>query len=278
MRTPSSPTIAPEKRRGATHAVLREPNDRQFASTLERGLRVLQCFSVDFPEMGNAELARRTGLPRPTVSRLTHTLIKLGYLRRNPETGEFGLGTSVLCLGYPLLAGLQLRQLSIGPMKELADAIDGSVTISVRDRLKMVQIESVTTRDVLKRKPGAGLTLPLLDSTVGAGWLVGASAEERKRATRELEHEEPGSWSGRKGEFEEFRRYFMRHGYVLRRNLLRAHTTALAAPLPRGQGAELLVLSCVLSISHGDQEALEASAGRQLLAAARQIGDRLLDK
>lgn len=258
-------------------AVLRDPGDRQFASTLERGLRVLQCFSADSPELGNTEIALRTGLPKPTVSRLTHTLVRIGYLRRNPETGEFALGTSILCLGYPLLAGLQLRHLASGPMKELADLIDGSVAIHVRDRLRLVALENIVTRDILKRKPSAGLAVPLTHSTAGTAWLVGATPEERNRAIREIEHAEPGSWSTHAEAFEAFRKHYMRFGYVKRRNVMRPHTTALGVPLRRRAGGELLILSCVLATTAGNEEALEARAARGLLNAASQIGARLLE-
>src|SRR5687767_15616748 len=57
--------------------------DRQFATTLARGLEVLRCFTPLEPMLGNKEISVRTGLPKPTVSRLTYTLTKLGYLRHN---------------------------------------------------------------------------------------------------------------------------------------------------------------------------------------------------
>ena len=54
--------------------------DRQFVVALSRGLDVLRCFRASDPMLGNQEIAARTGLPKPTVSRLTHTLTRLGYL------------------------------------------------------------------------------------------------------------------------------------------------------------------------------------------------------
>ena len=61
--------------------------DRQFATTLARGLEVLRCFTPLEPLLGNKEISVRTGLPKPTVSRLTYTLTKLGYLRHNMRLG-----------------------------------------------------------------------------------------------------------------------------------------------------------------------------------------------
>src|SRR3546814_11280775 len=48
-------------------------SDRQFAMNLARGLEVLRAFSASAPLLGNREIADRTGLPKPTVSRLTYT-------------------------------------------------------------------------------------------------------------------------------------------------------------------------------------------------------------
>ena len=48
--------------------------DRQFATTLARGLEVLRVFTPLEPMLGNKEISVRTGLPKPTVSRLTYTL------------------------------------------------------------------------------------------------------------------------------------------------------------------------------------------------------------
>src|SRR5262245_33050947 len=43
--------------------------DKQFATTLARGLEILRCFTPEGPTLGNKDLAERTGLPKPTISR-----------------------------------------------------------------------------------------------------------------------------------------------------------------------------------------------------------------
>ena len=95
--------------------------DRQFATTLARGLEVLRCFTPLEPMLGNKEISVRTGLPKPTVSRLTYTLTKLGYLRHNIRLGKYQLGSAVLSIGYPLLASMSVRQVARQHMKDLAD-------------------------------------------------------------------------------------------------------------------------------------------------------------
>src|SRR3954471_4352807 len=111
--------------------------DRQFATTLARGLEVVGFCTPLEPMLGNKEISVRTGLPKPTVSRLTYTLTKLGYLRHNMRLGKYQLGSAVLSIGYPLLASMNVRQVARPLMKELADYCNGSVSMGVRDRLNM---------------------------------------------------------------------------------------------------------------------------------------------
>src|SRR5256885_11261311 len=114
--------------------------DRQFATTLARGLEVLRCFTPLEPLLGNKEISVRTGLPKPTVSRLTYTLTKLGYLRHNMRLGKYQLGSAVLSIGYPLLASMNVRQVARPPMKELPAHCNGSGFLGVRHRPQLALV------------------------------------------------------------------------------------------------------------------------------------------
>ena len=65
----------------AAAALASSADDAAFATTLAKGLVVLEAFKAGATLLGNLELSRLTGIPRPTVARLTHTLAELGYLR-----------------------------------------------------------------------------------------------------------------------------------------------------------------------------------------------------
>lgn len=47
----------------------------QFVTALARGLELMRCFTPRDNVLGNQDLARMTGLPKPTVTRLTNTLM-----------------------------------------------------------------------------------------------------------------------------------------------------------------------------------------------------------
>ncbi|HJY37258.1 MAG TPA: helix-turn-helix domain-containing protein, partial [Steroidobacteraceae bacterium] len=73
--------------------------DRHFVTALSRGLDVLSCFRSGSRLLGNQDISERCRLPKSTVSRLTYTLTKLGYLHYVKESGKYRLGTATLALG-----------------------------------------------------------------------------------------------------------------------------------------------------------------------------------
>src|ERR1700754_4156191 len=86
--------------------VSKEPEQREFIQSLERGLAVILAFSDHHPSLTLSRCAELTGLSRPTVRRVLLTLQQLGYVRS--EGRSFALTPRVLALGYAYLSSLNL--------------------------------------------------------------------------------------------------------------------------------------------------------------------------
>ncbi|MEP4420199.1 MAG: helix-turn-helix domain-containing protein [Nitratireductor sp.] len=84
--------------------------DRQFVEALARGLAVLESLSRAQMPLTNGDLAKMTGLAPSTVSRLTHTLSVMGYVRLSRPNRAYELTPKNLTLGYPVLAGMRLLE------------------------------------------------------------------------------------------------------------------------------------------------------------------------
>ncbi|MTI00427.1 IclR family transcriptional regulator [Roseibium sp. RKSG952] len=108
--------------------------DRRFASTLAKGLRIMQVFKPSDQSLGNRELARRTGMPPSTVSRLTFTLASLGFLEQLHPSETYRLGPSVMALGYTARAGLSFLPMAEITMQQLADDTGVLVALTMRDQ------------------------------------------------------------------------------------------------------------------------------------------------
>ena len=163
----------------------------QFASTLANGLAVLGCFGQGEALLGNKELSERLGLARPTITRLTYTLMGLGYLRREKSSGKYALGAAVLSLGYPLLSQMAIRQVAGPEMLELACMANGPVSMGMRDRLQVVYVETVVGSESNFTKPGIGSTRPLLRTAMGRALLYGHGHQERSYIYNGLKSVQP---------------------------------------------------------------------------------------
>src|ERR1700749_3989378 len=129
-----------------------EQTDPSFATTLAHGLDVLAAFRNRSGALSNAELAEHTGLSRPTVSRLTHTLAQLGYLKRDAK-GRFVLGLAVLAAAYPLLSAIKVRQTAGPLMRDFAAYSGGTVSIAMPFGLDFIYVETLRTTDAVPHLP-----------------------------------------------------------------------------------------------------------------------------
>jgi DNA-binding IclR family transcriptional regulator len=165
--------------------------DRHFVTALSRGLDVLSCFRSGSRLLGNQDISERCRLPKSTVSRLTYTLTKLGYLHYVKESGKYRLGTATLALGSAVLGRFDVRDLARPLMQELADATGTSVALGARQRLSMVCIEVCKGNAVLSLNTEVGMRYPLATSAIGRAYLAVSGDTERADLMdqiRELDH------------------------------------------------------------------------------------------
>lgn len=152
-------------------------NSPDFITALARGLDVLRCFRHGVAALGNQDLARLTGLPKPTISRITYTLTELGYLRYHPDTGKYSPGYGVLALGFGLLAGLEVRELAKASMADLARDTGGAVALGAFDGDAMTYVEAIHGSSALYLRLPVGYRASL-DSAMGRAYLASLPAEE----------------------------------------------------------------------------------------------------
>src|SRR5688500_14435265 len=125
------------------------PQRPDTVSALERGIAVLRCFTETRRVLTPTELARLTGVPRPTVTRLASTLVTLGLMQQEPGSERFMLGPGVVSIARVFLAGLDVRAVARPHMLALAEEVGGSVYLAVPDGLDMVLVEACRPRSTM---------------------------------------------------------------------------------------------------------------------------------
>jgi DNA-binding IclR family transcriptional regulator len=153
--------------------------DRHFVTALARGLEVLACYRHGDRMLGNQELSKRCGLAKSTVSRLTHTLTKLGYLIYVEDSAKYSLGTATLSLGSAMLSRLDIRKLAHPLMQQLAEFGQCMVSLGSRDRLSMVYLDAVRGSAAVTLSLDSGARIQIATSAMGRAYLTAVSASER---------------------------------------------------------------------------------------------------
>lgn len=221
--------------------------DKQFATTLARGIELLRCFTAEESELGNAELAARTGLPRPTISRLTYTLVVLGYLRHDASSGRYAPGSALISATYPLMASLTLRQQARPLMNALAEQTGGHVSMGIRDRLNIVLVETSrlhARNHAQGPMADVGLSLPIAGSAIGRAYLAGCDAPQRTSLLNEIRVKTPDDWARFEPRIRTALREFTRLGFCAVDGDLVDEVMAVGAPLRSPRGGDVVVFNC----------------------------------
>ncbi len=168
--------------------------DRHFVTALARGLQLLACFRSGDTQLGNQELAERCRLPKSTVSRLTMTLTRLGYLIQVPDNGRYRLGMATLSLGSAMLSKLDLRQVARPMMQELATFSGASASLGARDRFSMIYIEHCRGPSALTLSMDVGARIPLASSAMGRAYLAVIDERERRAILADVQEHDETAW------------------------------------------------------------------------------------
>ncbi len=246
--------------------------DRQFVTALARGLEVLRCFKPSDRHLGNQDIAERTGLPKPTVSRLTYTLTRMGYLHHDEKLGKYQLGSGVLSLGYSFLTNMDVLKIARPLMQELADYSHTVVSVGTRDRLGMVYLDgrhSTAATVSLRREPGT--RVPIATTAMGRALLCGLPDHEREKLMDNIRQRDPARWSKNRAGIEQALRDYQERGFCLSIGDWRSDVNAVGVPMLPIAGCRLLTFNCAAPSFVLRQHMIEDDIGPRLVNLVRSI-------
>ena len=249
-----------------------EVRDRQFVVALARGLDVLRAFQPGDGALGNQEIATRTDLPKPTVSRLTHTLCHLGYLTYSQTTGRYALGTPVLSLGFACLAGMDVRQVARPLMQELAEYSGVSVGLGGRDRLSMVYLESCRPDTAITLRLDVGSRIPIATTSMGRAFLAALPDAERGNLMEHIRMGEKDCSPQILDGIEKAIGDVSTRGFSVSMGEWNSDVHAVGAPLVLRDGSQILAFNCGGPAYLLDRRRLEEDLGPRLVEMVHKVG------
>jgi DNA-binding IclR family transcriptional regulator len=244
---------------------------RQFITSLGRGLDVLRAFRVNDPPLSNRELARRTGLPRPTISRITYTLTETGYLTFLEQFGCYELGGSTLVLGHVARANFDALAKARPAMERLAKITGCNVGLGARDQLNMVYLVACQGPALIGLRLDVGARVPIVSSAMGRAFIAACTDDERKKLVKKLKTVNPGNDKKVDWVAEHASHELASRGFCVSVGEWHPDIHGVAVPITSRELGGLYVLNCGGPAYLLPHEKLMSEVGPALLKAVEEI-------
>lgn len=250
-----------------------EPRERESVSALERGFAVLHCFGPGEHALFHQQIAKQTGLPKATVSRITQTLVKLGYLDASNNDGRFRLTARALDLGHTYLSSVDIRQIAHPLMRDLARYANATVNLVVRSGDHMVVVETLRSENAtVAIQSRIGFQFPILQTAIGRAYIAGLSPDRRSDAVQGLRLTVPAhAWKRTQQHVAQAVQEYDDRGFCALWGEWRAGVNSAATPIRDATRGELYVINCAGPSPQLSRTNLEREIGPRLVEIARQI-------
>lgn len=246
---------------------------RPMVAPFARALTLLAAFTPQEPWLGLRDLASRTGLPPSTAARIAQSLVVLGYLQHSPQLRRYRLAAPVLALGYGALANSDVQITARAHMASFADQHKVHVSLSSRDRLDVVVLESCRgTQSALVLNLHVGVRLGLVSSPIGWALLAALPELERYYLLEHVERRQPREWPHLRRRSCEGISQVQQNGFCSSPDEAGRELTIVAAPV-RVPGHAPLVLACVGASAQATRTRVQRELGPRLVALASAVQD-----
>ena len=246
---------------------------------LARGLSILRAFTPRNDWLSNQEIAAKTSLPRPTVSRLTTNLTGIGYLSYSTASRKYRLGTSVLALGFSALANMDIRVLARPLLQRLADEEDAPVVLASRDGMAMVCNEVChSSKSIFSLRVNVGSRLILPYSAMGLALLGAMTPEERDEALREISSSFKKNWRELQKLIDAAVEEYRRCGFCTTAETLESGINGIAVVVDVPGAPHSFTIGLAGPNFRFPAERFESDVGHKLLAVRRELETRLAER
>ncbi|OOC57129.1 MULTISPECIES: IclR family transcriptional regulator domain-containing protein [Nocardiopsis] len=248
----------------------REGAGPDFIEALARGLDVIRTFQPHQPTMTLAEVAKATGLARPTARRILITLQELGYVRSG--RAGYSLTPRVLELGVAYVRSTGLWEMARPHLEELSERTGESCSIAQLDGSDIVYVARVAVPKIVTLDVQIGTRFPALQTSLGKVLLAALEGEDVDRVLAEPTRSGlVPLWRPDREERDAVLREVRARGWALTDEHLARGIRSVAAPLRDGRGRVFAAVNVNTHAAETPLEHLDRHHLPLLLHAAGEI-------
>lgn len=149
-----------------------QPSQATDNRSLVRGLEILRAFKPGLNFLTNSEIAERAGLPRSTVSRLTGTLVRSGFLLHDAQMGGYRLSATVVGMAHVMRSSSLVLNESLPLMQTVGRQMRVNVGLAVADHDDMIYLENLPFGPKASlRKIVVGQRVPMALTALGRAYM-----------------------------------------------------------------------------------------------------------
>lgn len=217
--------------------------DREFITSLARGLSVIHAFDRDHPQQTLSEVAARTGLNPATARRCLWTLERLGYVASNGRF--FMLRPKVVSLGSAFLESGRIEEIIQPILRDIVAESGDSASLGVLEDNDVLYVANFSARRFVRLTAGVGSRFPAYAVSMGRILLAALPEEQLERylAAADLVPLTPLTVTDRK-KLRKLITKARRDSYIIVRDELEEGLAAVAVPVRLKSGRTVAALNC----------------------------------
>jgi len=229
-----------------------------FVSSLEKGMKVLQAFGPDNPEMGVTEIALATGLDKSAAQRFSNTLHALGYLTKDAQTRRYRPSLKLLDAAYTYLWTDDLARNAAPRLIEASRASGETLNLARLDVHQVVYVIRIPNAKAHYPATLIGRRLPAFATSGGRAMLSRMEPDlvDAILDASDLSPMTAETVTDRTELLDEFARSRQR-GYAVSIQQCMLGEVGVAAPVLDIQGRPVAAVVCPSMLSHTTPERIE---------------------
>jgi IclR family acetate operon transcriptional repressor len=248
---------------------------RYTVDAAAKALDLLTEFSFRKPRLSLAELATRTGIPRPTVFRLLTTLEQAGFVAK--LSGEYQLGVKCFILGNIVASTLDLREIARPHLQRLRDATGETVHLAVLEGWQVLYLERLQSPHPIGfMRSRVGAVVPAYCTGLGKTLLAFRPPDDVEAwlRTQTLKAMTPDTITSSRRLVKELRAICQR-GYGVDEQEHELGVRCVAAPITNHAGEVVAAISVAGPADRMPRPLIESTMAATVAAAARAISAEL---
>ena len=161
--------------------------DPLFNRSVEKALAILAAFGGERRALSLADLAAAVGMTTSSAQRCVHTLVRLGFLRRDPGVKRWVLTPRSLAFAHAYLSGHALLEQATTHLIDLNQACGESVSMSEPEDTDMIFIARFHSLKRFYIHMPVGRRLPMYCTASGRAYLAALPPAQAQRLVRRSE-------------------------------------------------------------------------------------------